>query len=214
MNTKVDTKKLALMGLLTALVVVLTYFNIPIPIVALSLSMAMIPVAIAAIALGPIGGAVIGAVWGVCSFLQCFGILGLSGMGAFTVEISPVLTFLQRFVPRVLEGFCAGWIFRIMSKLTHPKISCFITGFSTALMNTIFFMGALVILFGNNQEFVDKYMGNQSPIAWIVTSITVNAVPEMIASTIVAGAVGFALCQAKFISVNVKEKNSETASAA
>ena len=82
------------------------------------------------------------------------------------------------------------------------------------IMNTIFFMGALVILFGNNQEFVDKYMGNQSPIAWIVTSITVNAVPEMIASTIVAGAVGFALCQAKFISVNVKEKNSETASAA
>ena len=213
MNKKLDTKKLVLLGLLTALVVVLTYLNIPIPIVALSMSMAMIPVAIAAIALGPIGGAVIGAVWGICSFLQCFGILGLSGMGAFTLEISPVLTFVQRFVPRVLEGYLAGWIFRIMSKLTHPKISCFITGFLTALMNTVFFMGALVILFGNNQGFVEKYMGNQSPIAWIVASVTVNAVPEMIASTIVAGGVGFALIQAKLISVPDKKKKSETAAA-
>ncbi len=213
MNKKVDTKKLALLGLLTALVVVITPLNIPVG--ALSMSMAMIPVAIAAIALGPVGGAVIGAVWGVCSFLQCFaGILGVSAMGVFTFEISPVLTFVQRFVPRVLEGFLAGWIFRIMSKLTHPKISCFITGFSTAFLNTLLFMSALIFLFGNNQEFVDKYMGDQSPIAWVVTSITVNAVPEMIASTIVAGAVGFALCQAKLISVPEKKKKSESASAA
>ena len=211
MNTKVDTRKLALMGLLTALVVVLTYFNIPIG--PLSISMAMIPVAIAAIALGPIGGAVIGAVWGVCSFLQCFGILGVSGMGVFTVEISPVLTFLQRFIPRVLEGYCAGWIFKLMSKATHPKISCFITGFSTALLNTIFFMSALVILFGNNQEFVDKYMGDKSPIAYILGAISLNAVVEMALSTIVAGAVGFALCQAKLISVSDKKKKSESAAA-
>ena len=211
MNTKVDTRKLALMGLLTALVVVLTYFNIPIG--PLSISMAMIPVAIAAIALGPIGGAVIGAVWGVCSFLQCFGILGVSGMGVFTVEISPVLTFLQRFIPRVLEGYCAGWIFKLMSKATHPKISCFITVFSTALLNTIFFMSALVILFGNNQEFVDKYMGDKSPIAYILGAISLNAVVEMALSTIVAGAVGFALCQAKLISVPDKKKKSESAAA-
>lgn len=212
MNTKVDTKKLALMGLLTALVVVLTYFNIPIG--PLSISMAMIPVAIAAIALGPIGGAVMGAVWGVCSFLQCFGILGLSGMGAFTVEISPVLTFLQRFVPRVLEGYCAGWIFRLAAKLFNAKAACFVTGFSTAILNTIFFMSALVILFGNNESFRQEYMKEKSAIAYILSAISVNAVTEMIISTIVAGAVGFALCQAKLISVPDKKKNSETASAA
>ncbi len=212
MNKKLETKKLVLLGLLTALVVVLTYFNIPIG--PLSISMTVIPVAIAAIALGPIGGAVIGAVWGVCSFLQCFGILGTSGMGVFTVEISPVLTFLQRFIPRVLEGYCAGWIFRLMSKATHPKISCFITGFSTALMNTIFFMSALVILFGNNQEFNDTYMQGKSAFAYIIGAIGINAVLEMVFSTVVAGAVGFALCQAKLISVPDKKKKSETAAAA
>ncbi len=211
MNKNFNTKQLVLLGLLTALVVVLTYFNIPIG--PLSISMTVIPVAIAAIALGPIGGAVIGAVWGVCSFLQCFGILGTSGMGVFTIEISPVLTFLQRFIPRVLEGYCAGWIFRLMSKATHPKISCFITGFATALMNTIFFMSALVILFGNNQEFNDTYMQGKSAFAYIIGAIGINAVLEMVFSTVVAGAVGFALCQAKLISVPDKKKKSESAAA-
>ena len=105
MNKNFNTKQLVLLGLLTALVVVLTYFNLPIG--PLSISMTVIPVAIAAIALGPIGGAVIGAVWGVCSFLQCFGILGVSGMGVFTVQISPVLTFFQQF-RRIIQNILIG----------------------------------------------------------------------------------------------------------
>ena len=74
-------------------------------------------------------------------------------------------------------------------------------------------MSALVILFGNNQEFVDKYMGDKSPIAYILGAISLNAVVEMALSTIVAGAVGFALCQAKLISVPDKKKKSESAAA-
>ena len=209
MNKNFNTKQLVLLGLLTALVVVLTNFNVPVG--ALKISMTVIPVAIAAIALGPVGGAVIGAVWGVCSFLQCFGLLGGSDMGIFTAQISPVLSFIQRFVPRVLEGFFAGWIFRFVSKITHPKISCFITGFATAFLNTVLFMSALVLLFGNNQEFVDTYMGNKTGIAFIIGSIGVNAVVEMIAATLVAGSVGFALIQAKLISVPEKKKKSAIA---
>lgn len=203
MKTKVNIKTLVLMGLLTALVVVLTYFNIPIG--PLSITMTVIPVAVAAIALGPIGGAVMGAVFGICSFLQCFGILGSSGMGIFTLQISPVLTFLQRFIPRVLDGFCVGWIFRLVAKITDEKISCFLTGFCTALLNTIFFMSALVIFFGNNSDFKEAYMGSKGPLIYIISSISVNAVLEMIASTIIAGAVGFALFKAKLIIIPQKK---------
>lgn len=199
---KTNTKQLTLMGLLTALVVVLTYFNIPIG--PLSITMTVIPVAIAAIALGPVGGAVIGAVFGICSFLQCFGILGLSQMGEFTLNISPVLTFVQRFVPRVLEGFFAGCICKLVSKIANSKVSCFVTGFSTAFLNTVFFMGALVLLFGSNKEFVNTYMLDEngeekSALLYILGSISINAIAEMIAATLVAGAVGFALIKAKLI---------------
>lgn len=212
MNKGFNTKKLVLMGLLTALVVVLTNFNLPIG--PLSVSFTVIPVAIAAIALGPIGGAVIGAVWGICSFLQCFGILGTSGMGVFTLEISPVLTFIQRFVPRVIEGYLAGWIFRFMSKLTHPKVSCFITGFSTAFLNTALFMGAFVLFFFNNPSFNETYnKDGKSPIPFIIGFVGFNAVLEMAAAMLIAGAVGFALCQAKLIELPENFKKSKSAAA-
>lgn len=212
-KAKVSTRSLVLMGLLTAIIGVFSCTPIgSIPIGPLVITLNVIPVAIAAIALGPIGGAAMGAVFGLFSFLQCIGIGIPSTMGIFTFEISPFFTFIQRFVPRVLDGFLAGCIFRIISKISNAKISCFITGFCTALLNTIFFMSALVMLFGNNAEFAEKYMtdedGNvKSAIIYILTSISLNAVCEMIAATIVAGAVGFALIRAKMISVPVKEDN-------
>lgn len=210
-KAKVSTRSLVLMGLLTAIIGVFSCTPIgSIPIGPLVITLNVIPVAIAAIALGPIGGAAMGAVFGLFSFLQCIGIGIPSTMGIFTFEISPFSTFIQRFVPRVLDGFLAGCIFRLVSKISNAKISCFITGFCTALLNTIFFMSALVMLFGNNAEFAEKYMtdedGNvKSAIIYILTSISLNAVCEMIAATIVAGAVGFALIRAKMISVPVKK---------
>lgn len=212
-KAKISTRSLVLMGLLTAIIGVFSCTPIgSIPIGPLVITLNVIPVAIAAIALGPIGGAAMGAVFGLFSFLQCIGIGIPSTMGIFTFEISPFFTFIQRFVPRVLDGFLAGCIFRIISKISNAKISCFITGFCTALLNTIFFMSALVLLFGNNAGFAEKYMtdenGNvKSAIIYILTSISLNAVCEMIAATIVAGAVGFALIRAKMISVPVKEDN-------
>ncbi len=140
-----------------------------------------------------------GTVFGICSFLQCFGILGTSGIGVFTLQISPVLTFLQRFIPRVLDGFCVGWIFRLAAKITDEKISCFVTGFCIALLNTIFFMGTLVIFFGNNIDFKETYMGGKGPLIYIISLISVNAIFEIIASTIIAGTVGFALFKTKLI---------------
>lgn len=207
MKTQVNTKQLALLGLMTALVVVLS--NIVIPINGLTITLNVIPVAIAAIALGPTGGAVVGAVFGTCSFLQCMGILGTSPMGMFTFEISPVLTFLQRFVPRVLDGFCVGWIFKGVSKLTNAKVSCFVTGFFAAFLNTVFFMSALVIFFGNNADFKETYMQGQSAFVYILGAITINAVLEMVASTVISGAVGFALFKAKLI--DIPEKKLKTA---
>lgn len=207
MNKKTNTKQLALLGLLTALVVVLS--NIVIPINGLTITLNVIPVAIAAIALGPVGGAVIGGVFGICSFLQCMSILGTSPMGMFTFDINPALTFLQRFVPRALDGFCVGWIFRLATKITNEKVSCFITGFFAAFLNTVFFMSALVIFFGNNADFVEKYMGEKNALAYIIGAISINAVSEMVVATIVAGAVGFALYKAKLI--EIPEKKVKTA---
>ena len=76
------SRQFAIIAMLVALEVILGLWNIPMP-AGLSITFNMIPVAIAAIAMGPLGGAIIGGVFGLISFLQCFGICGFSGMVIF-----------------------------------------------------------------------------------------------------------------------------------
>ena len=196
-NRRDTTVKLTLFALLTALLIVLGYVNIPQP-AGLSITFNMIPVAIAAIAMGIPGGAVIGGVFGLISFLQCFGIAGYSGMGAALVGISPVLCFIQRFVSRVLVGVLAALVYKALNKRMNAYMSCMITGFSAAFFNTLFFMSSLVLLFGNT-EYIQGLMAGRSVIAFIIASVGVNAVVEMIVAAVVTGAVGAALKKAKLI---------------
>ncbi len=202
---KINTKSLVLMGVLTAILLVFLLTPIgTVPIGPLSVTLGIIPVALAAVALGPIGGAVMGGIFGILSFLQCFGIGVPSGMGAILVGIDPFLAFVQRFVPRMLDGLLLGFIFNGVNKATNSDIAGSVTGFCAAFLNTVFFMGALVLLFGNT-EYVQGLMGGKNVIAFIVGFVGLNAVCEMVVSTVVVGAVTAALTRAKLISVRTKE---------
>lgn len=205
MKTKFGVKELTLLGLLTALVMVLSFTPYgTIAIGPLSITLNIIPIAIAAVALGPIGGLIIGSVFGLLSFLQCFGIGVPSGMGAQLVQINVFLAFVQRFVPRALDGFLVGFIFKGVSKVSNNSVASFVSGFFSAFLNTLFFMSALILLFGNT-EYVQGLRGGKNVLLFIVTFVGINAVVEMIASTIVTGLVGTALTAAGFIPKQAKE---------
>jgi len=211
---KIKVKDLVLMGIITALLIVFAMTPIgTIPIGPLSISLNVIPVAIAAVALGPVGGAIAGGIFGILSFLQCFGIGIPSGMGAVLVGINPFLAFIQRFIPRVLDGLLVGFIFKAVSKRANPYFASALTGFCSALFNTIFFMGALMLLFGNT-EYVQGLMadkGTENVFLFICLFVGINAVLEMAASTIVTGGVGSALIRAKLINVPKKQPKKSAA---
>lgn len=196
-NTK--TSNLTIMALMTAVLLIFACTPIgTIPIGPLSISMNMIPVAICAVAMGPAGGAAAGAIFGLLSFLQCFGIGIPSGMGIILVGINPFLAFIQRFVPRLLDGLLLGYIFRAVSK-KNVYVACAVTGFFSAFLNTVFFMTALVLLFGNT-EYVQGLIAGRNIIVFICAFVGVNAVVEMVVATLITGAVGSALFRAKVLS--------------
>ena len=199
MKTKhVDTKRLVLLAMLSAILLVMSftplgYLNIG----PLAISLNMIPVAIGAIALGPGGGAFLGAVFGITSCLQCVGIGGTSAMGVALFEISPLLTILQRFVTRVLAGFLTGVVYRLLKK--HLSFfTPYVAGFCAALFNTVFFMAALVLLFSHT-EYLQNFIAGRNILLFIVTFVGINAVVELFATTLVAGAVGTALDKLKML---------------
>jgi len=109
-----------------------------------------------------------------------------------------VLAFIQRFIPRLLDGFLLGYVFRYSRKAVGDRIACMITGFCSAFFNTAFFMSLLVLLFGNT-SYVQGLMGGKNAILFICSFVGVNAVFEMCASTFLTGAVGLALIKNFFL---------------
>ena len=200
MQTKTfDTRRLVLLSVLCAILLVMSftplgYLNLG----PLAISLNMIPVAIVAVAMGPVEGAILGGMFGITSFLQCLGIGGVSQMGVILFEISPVLAFIQRFVPRVLAGLLAGLAYKGVRKLMGHTVASFATGFCAALLNTVLFMTALGVLFGNT-EYLQGLIGGRNVIVFICAFVGINAVVEMLAATFAVGLVGTALDKAKLI---------------
>lgn len=199
MKTKLTTSQITILGLMAAVLLLMAYTPLGyLNIGPLAITFNVIPVAISAIVLGPAGGAAAGSIFGLTSFLQCVGVGGTSVMGAVLFGINPVLAFIQRFVPRFLDGLLLGYIFRVLRRKTNIYVSCAVTGFFSAFLNTAFFMAALVLLFGNT-EYIQEMIGGRNVIVFICTFVGINAVCEMISSTILTGAVGTALSRARLI---------------
>lgn len=207
MNKKFTTSQITLLGLMVAILLLMAYTPLGyLNVGPLAITFNIIPVAISAVALGPVGGAITGAVFGLTSFGQCMGIGGTSLMGQALFAVSPFLAFVQRFVPRLVDGLLLGYIFRRLRRKTkNVYVSCAVTGFFSAFLNTIFFMTLLVVLFGNT-DYVQGLMGGKSVLMYICTSIGVNAVCEMISATVVTGAVGAALSRARLLPVEKREE--------
>ncbi|MCR5306034.1 MAG: ECF transporter S component [Oscillospiraceae bacterium] len=193
------TKTLVILGMLTALLLLFSFTPIgTVPVGPLSVTLNPILIAIGAIALGPVGGLVVGSMFGILSFLQCLGIGVASGMGAILFDINPFLAFVQRFIPRALDGLLVGLIFRAVETPLGSSQSCFVAGFSAAFLNTLFFMSALVLCFGNT-EYLQGLIKGRNIFVFVCAFVGFNAVVEMIVTTIVAGIVGTALYRSRIL---------------
>ena len=198
-SNKFTTSQLTILGLMSGILFMMAYTPLGyLNIGPLAVTFNVIPVAICEVVLGPTGGAVAGAVFGLTSFLQAMGIGGTSALGAALFQINPFLSAVQCFVPRILDGLLIGYIFRGMRRKTNVYVSCAVTGFFSAFLNTLFFMSALIVMFGNT-EVVQNLMGGRNVIIGCCLMVGVNAICEMVSSTILTAAVGTALSKAHLI---------------
>lgn len=170
-----------------------------------------IPVVIGAIVLGPMAGTVLGAVFGLTSFWECF---GKSIFGSTLLAIDPFATFLMCVVPRVLMGLLCGLLFRWLGKIRRSQqpdeasglsryfrvfgkmsVRCGIVGLSGALLNTVLFMGLLVTFFGRSDYLLS--MGSDHVLTFIVTMVGIQGVIEAVVCCIVSASVSYALLKAR-----------------
>lgn len=156
----------------------------------------LIPVAIGAIILGPGAGAFLGAMFGLTSFIQCF---GMSPFGAALLAVNPILTFITCMIPRILCGWLAGLVFKAFSnfKGKGAKILSFpVSALSCAVFNTVFFVISFMLLFSST-SFMTELRAGRALMPFLAWFVGLNGLVEAIVCFIVAAAVAKAL--AKYI---------------
>ncbi len=149
----------------------------------------MIPVAVGAISLGEKSGAFLGLVFGISSFIQCF---GMSPFGAALLQINPVYTFIMCLVPRVLMGYLCGVIYKLLAKL-KKGVAVIIASFSAPVINTILFIASLMIFFGKSDFIMGMRAGTENLMAFLVAFVGLNGVMEIITTTLIAPPVALAV---------------------
>lgn len=153
-----------------------------------------IPVIVGAMILGPRAGAFLGFLFGLTSVIQ--GIFFSPLFGAVLFSINWVYFAIMCMVPRILMGWLTGLIFRGLYRFDKTKLFSFMTAsLAGSLLNTVLFMGSLLLLYGNS-EYIQSMMtsmGTRGIIAFVIAFVGLNGLIEAVVCTIVGTAVGKAL---------------------
>lgn len=191
---KFSTKQLVEMALLIAIILLMAFTPIGyIKTLGLEITLIVVPVAVGAVTLGPTAGAVLGAVFGLTSYIQCF---GMSPFGAVLLGINPISTFVVCFVSRLLMGWLTGLIYQGLKKIKPiSKFAVVIANLIGPLLNTFFFMSTLVIFFYNTEyiQGIASSMGVSNALAFVVAFVGVNGLVEAVACFIIGSAISKAL---------------------
>ena len=186
------TLALAQNAILTALIVLMAFTPIGyLPLGPVKMTFIMVPVAVGAITLGEKSGAFLGLVFGITSFIQCF---GLDLFGTTLFGINPVYTFIMCIVPRVLMGYLCGVIYKFIARKKR-KLALVIASFFAPVLNTFFFMSLLMIFFGKS-DYIMGIRNGAELLPFLVAFVGLNGVMEIVTTTVVAPPVASAIKKA------------------
>lgn len=213
---KHDTRWMVSVALMAAIVIVLA--NTPLGMIQLPIIKATtvhIPVILGAILLGPGAGAILGAVFGICSLVS-----NTMAPTLLSFAFSPFLSTTG--IPgalkaiwisvgcRILIGVVAGWLWVLFTKIKlNQFIALPIMGFVGSMVNTVTVMGSIYFLFA--QQYAEaKEVALTAVFGLVMGTVTASGIPEAIAAAILVLALGKVLVVV-FRKMNLGAVNVESA---
>ena len=167
-----DTRWLTSVALMAAIVILLA--NTPLGMIHLHIIKATtvhIPVILGAILLGPAAGAVLGAVFGICSMIS---------NKAVWISVGC----------RIMIGVVAGWVWILLKKMKVNRLAALpVTGFIGSMTNTVFVMGSIYLMLA--REYAQaRSVAVDAVWGLILGTVTASGVPEAIAAAILVALIG------------------------
>lgn len=182
MNSKFfTTKNVVLLGILTALLVVLNLLSTVFKVIT-NVNLTLIPIVLGALLLGVRGGLILGVISGLMTFL--FGVFAVDPFTNVLFTNSPVLTFLTCVVKITLAGGVAGFIYGLL-KAKNKYVAVFVASAIVPIVNTlVFILGALAmynVIATNFSQDVLYFL--------VITCAGVNFLIELAINLVVAPAI-------------------------
>ena len=184
MNRSQKIKKITGLGIMTALVVVLTLFSNLISFGSVSINLALIPIVIGACIYGPIEGMFLGIVNGIIVLTapQTLGFL----------TYNPIITVILCLVKTGVAGLVAGLLFKLLkNKFSNDLIATIITSLAVPILNTGIYLLGCIIFYLPHFETIGEALGlSFNPIGVLMyTTFTSNFIIEFVSTVVLSPAV-------------------------
>ena len=192
---KKGTRWMVSVALMAAIIIVLA--NTPLGMIQLPIIKATtvhIPVIIGAILFGPLAGAILGGVFGICSLISntmAPTLLSFAFSPFLASNLAGVLKALWISVGcRILIGVVAGWLWILFRKIKlNTYVALAITGFAGSMVNTIMVMGSIYFLLA--QQYAEaKEVAVTAVFGLIMGTVTASGIPEALAAAVLVAVIG------------------------
>lgn len=198
-KTGMNTRYMATLAMLCGLLLVMGMTGIGfIPLPVIKATTMHIPVILGAVLLGPAAGGVLGAVFGLCSIwvnTTTPGLLSFAFSPFMSTEgLSGMLKSLWIALGcRILLGAIAGWLWRLMKKITKQDyIALPVTAAVATICHTLLVMGSIYVLLA--QQYAQaKNVAITAVFGLVMGTVTASGIPEAIAAAVLVTVIGKAL---------------------
>lgn len=190
-------------ALMAAIVILLA--NTPLGMIQLPIIKATtvhIPVIIGAVMLGPLAGAILGGIFGICSMISntmtpSLLSFAFSPFMSTTGIVGAVKAVWISVGCRVMIGVVSGWLWILLKKIHLNRYAALaVTGFVGSMTNTVTVMGSIFVLLMNEYASARNVVGAKEVFGLIMVTVTSSGIPEAIAAMILVAVIGSALLYA------------------
>lgn len=195
----IDTRYMAMLAMLCGVLLVMGMTGIGfIPLPVIKATTMHIPVILGAVLLGSKAGAVLGALFGLCSIwanTTAPGLLSFAFSPFMTTEGLPgvVKSLWIALGCRILLGLIACWLWNMFRRIIKNEyISLSATAAAATICHTLLVMGSIYFLLA--QQYADaKNVALSAVFGLVMGTVTASGIPEAIIAAVLVTVIGKAL---------------------
>ena len=195
-KSKTDVRRMTILAMFSGILLVMGMTGIGfIPLPVIKATTMHIPVILGAILLGPSGGAVLGAVFGLCSIWA-----NTTTPGLLSFAFSPFMTnegmvgvFKSLWIAlgcRIMLGLIAGWLWKLLKKFqVNESVAMPVSAAAATICHTLMVMGSIYFLLAD-QYAAAKNVAFSAVFGLIMGTVTASGIPEAIAAAVLVTVIG------------------------